>query len=224
MLILTVWLIACNSDPEIPPAENLVVNLGNDTTLYVGDTLILDAGPGFDSYLWNDSLATEQTLPVTETGEYWVVVTKNDQIAMDTISVSFVCDSTYTVAFFEWSLTIPCSYTNGAGGGIDSYSIHIRSESQDVVIEYERGPGTFQDYDTLYQLPDTYGNLNETIDIFNNDNQEIGRVYFRTTSYAFRNILGGFFIKEDSYYLGIMRLEYASDKADEVIEILSTIE
>lgn len=51
-----------------------VVNLGNDTVICHGKTLTLDAlNPGA-SYRWNDN-STNQTLPVTATGNYSVVVT-----------------------------------------------------------------------------------------------------------------------------------------------------
>ncbi len=50
---------------------DLEVDLGEDLITY--DPVVLDAGAGFISYLWNDS-STEQTLTVTETGEYSVTV------------------------------------------------------------------------------------------------------------------------------------------------------
>ncbi len=37
------------------------LNLGNDATLHINETLLLDAGAGFDSYLWSDG-STAQTL------------------------------------------------------------------------------------------------------------------------------------------------------------------
>lgn len=51
-----------------------VVNLGNDTVICHGNTLTLDARNPGASYRWNDN-STNQTLPVTATGNYSVVVT-----------------------------------------------------------------------------------------------------------------------------------------------------
>lgn len=47
--------------------------LGNDTTLVLceNDTLVLDPGPGFNTYLWQDG-STESTYVVDTTGLYWV--------------------------------------------------------------------------------------------------------------------------------------------------------
>lgn len=46
------------------------IDLGNDTTLCPGEQLLLDAGAGFDSYLWQDG-SVGQTYNVTADGQYW---------------------------------------------------------------------------------------------------------------------------------------------------------
>ncbi len=51
-----------------------VVALIGDTTLCNGDSITLDAGPGFNSYLWNDG-STNQNLTVNTAGSYSVTVT-----------------------------------------------------------------------------------------------------------------------------------------------------
>ena len=51
-----------------------VVDLGNDTSIYEGESLILDAGEGFVSYLWNNG-STLQTISVDQSGSYSVTVT-----------------------------------------------------------------------------------------------------------------------------------------------------
>jgi hypothetical protein len=50
------------------------VNLGNDTIICDGQTLLLDAGSGMSSYAWNSGADT-QTLLVNSDGIYGVVVT-----------------------------------------------------------------------------------------------------------------------------------------------------
>jgi len=62
------------------------IDLGNDTTVCVYlDPYILDAGPDFDSYLWNDG-STDQTYDVFNDGTYFV-----------TVSNAFGCEATDTI-------------------------------------------------------------------------------------------------------------------------------
>jgi len=52
------------------------VDLGNDTTICAGATVTLDAGPGFDEYLWSNN-ATTQTITVGVAGTYSVDVSSS---------------------------------------------------------------------------------------------------------------------------------------------------
>ncbi len=45
----------------------------HDTTICLNDTLVLDPGSGYSGYLWSDS-SMAQTLPVGDSGTYWVTV------------------------------------------------------------------------------------------------------------------------------------------------------
>jgi gliding motility-associated-like protein len=68
------------------------INLGNDTTLCVGQTLLLDAtSPNAGSYLWQDN-SSNSTYTVTQQGTYFVKVTNDDNcsLATDTISVTMI--------------------------------------------------------------------------------------------------------------------------------------
>jgi len=69
-----------------------VVNLGNDTTILVTETLTLDAGNPGMIYLWSTN-DTTQTITVAYTGNlsdtYWVDVNNNGCMGSDTIVVSF---------------------------------------------------------------------------------------------------------------------------------------
>ncbi len=71
-----------------PPPVPCSVNLGNDTAFCSGEESIeLDAGPGFTSYLWSDS-STAQTFTVTVSGTYWVQVTNSANCtATDTVNI-----------------------------------------------------------------------------------------------------------------------------------------
>jgi hypothetical protein len=74
--------------PVVARINNASVFLGNDTT--AADSLVLDAGPGFVSYLWSNS-ATLQTTTVYTSDIYIVQVEdSNGCTASDTINVSII--------------------------------------------------------------------------------------------------------------------------------------
>ena len=66
----------------------VVVNLGNDTTLCAGQNLTLDAGNAGAAYTWSTG-ATTQTISVAATGNYSVTVTAGTCTDRDTINVTF---------------------------------------------------------------------------------------------------------------------------------------
>jgi gliding motility-associated-like protein len=64
-----------------------IVNLGPDTSL-CGGSIVLDAGPGFVNYLWQNG-SSASTYNVTTTGTYWAVVTDaNTCIGYDSVLVT----------------------------------------------------------------------------------------------------------------------------------------
>ena len=63
------------------------INLGNDTSICKGDSLVLDAGKGFNQYLWNTG-ASSQTLHVNQIGTYSVSASlRNGCVTNDSIRV-----------------------------------------------------------------------------------------------------------------------------------------
>ncbi|MBE0655435.1 MAG: hypothetical protein IH594_16660, partial [Bacteroidales bacterium] len=75
---------------QVEMLEVQEIELGNDTTLCNGDLILLDAGFGFVSYLWQDGL-TNSTYYAGASGWYWVEVTdENACIAADSIHLDFV--------------------------------------------------------------------------------------------------------------------------------------
>ena len=63
------------------------LDLGSDTLMCQFSSFTLDPGPGFTSYLWQDS-TNNQTITISSTGNYWVTVTDvNGCKATDSISV-----------------------------------------------------------------------------------------------------------------------------------------
>lgn len=65
------------------------VFLGNDTTIMMGQTLILDAGNPGSSYLWSTG-STSQTIPVTVSGTYSVTVSNYCGTGDDEVEVSVI--------------------------------------------------------------------------------------------------------------------------------------
>jgi hypothetical protein len=64
------------------------LDLGNDTTICEGNSIILDATNNYYSYNWNDSISFNQTINIDTTGYYNVIVSDgNGCIAYDNITV-----------------------------------------------------------------------------------------------------------------------------------------
>ncbi len=73
--------------------NTVLVNLGNDTLLCPGSTMVLNAGNPGASYLWQNA-STAQTFTVNTAGTYWVKVTQTGCIGTDTIHVQYYNTST----------------------------------------------------------------------------------------------------------------------------------
>jgi len=79
-------------------AGNYYVELGQDTTICLGESIILDAGSGFETYLWSSN-DTSQTLAIDIAGTYYVTVTDANacqgygQITIDMIHFSAEIDT-----------------------------------------------------------------------------------------------------------------------------------
>lgn len=63
-------------------------DLGNDTTLCIGDSLLLDASIVSGTYLWQDN-STDSTFLVTSPGTYYIEINANCTIIYDTIIVDY---------------------------------------------------------------------------------------------------------------------------------------
>lgn len=65
------------------------IHLGNDTSFCMNQSMVLDAGSGFDTYAWNTGAATE-TIIAGHQGNYTVKATSNDCSAYDTLAILHV--------------------------------------------------------------------------------------------------------------------------------------
>ncbi len=91
------------------------VDLGNDTTVYLPGSYLLDAGSGFAGYFWSDG-STAQTLTVTESGTFSVTVTNgNGCESSDEVSVSIEPNATHE-ATLTGKLTL---FPNPASGWVN---------------------------------------------------------------------------------------------------------
>ncbi len=103
------------------------VSLGEDSDICEGTSTTLDAGAGMAAYLWNTG-ATDQTITVTESGEYWVKVTNESGCEdADTVTVSV--------------LPLPTQAATPAGQAIVDYfidpSTDYTSEGAEYALDYE---------------------------------------------------------------------------------------
>ena len=65
-----------------------VIDLGNDTSICQGETLLLDAENPGGTYLWQNA-SVNQTFSVSQAGLYWVEVNTNNCISRDSIQVNY---------------------------------------------------------------------------------------------------------------------------------------
>jgi uncharacterized protein (TIGR02145 family) len=72
------------------------VNLGNDATFCPGDSVTLDAGPGFTGYLWSTG-ATTRSIKAFAAGTYWVSASRWGCTASDTITLSMLTAPTVNI-------------------------------------------------------------------------------------------------------------------------------
>lgn len=81
---------------------NPLVELGNDTTICEGETLVLDAGNAGATYVWSASQLTTQTRPVSQAGLYVVNVTAaNGCVGVGSINVEVMGAPTASTIYVQ---------------------------------------------------------------------------------------------------------------------------
>jgi gliding motility-associated-like protein len=86
----TYWVVIDNGVCSATDTMNItafaIPDIGSDTMVCVGTTLLLDAGNPGSTYLWSTT-ATSQTITVGTTGLYWVDVTSGSCTFRDSIDI-----------------------------------------------------------------------------------------------------------------------------------------
>jgi len=121
---------------EITVSPLPVVSLGDTIFVCEGTEIVLDAGAGFSSYLWNNGIST-QTLTVSQQGTYSVLVTNaNGCSGSDSIYVGFnpKPEVVFTVAGVNQGDSVfACEGTEiilDAGAGFTAYQWNDNSTQQ----------------------------------------------------------------------------------------------
>ena len=117
---------------------SLNVNLGNNTSICIGDSIVLNAGTNATTYLWNTG-ATTSTIKVGVAGDYWVETKKGNCSSSDTITVAVA----QPPVIFIGNDTIMCPgdlVTLDAGAGFDGYLWSNGSTQSSITINY---PGIY---------------------------------------------------------------------------------
>jgi gliding motility-associated-like protein len=117
------------------------VDLGADTTICIGESIVFDPGPGYASYHWQDN-STNQTFTASQTGTYWVQVSNDDGCtAVDSINL-FVDDPSISVDLGPDKKVCPgTSVTLQPAFGIfNSYLWSTGATTQTITVT---NPGTY---------------------------------------------------------------------------------
>ena len=168
------------------------VNLGNDTSLCDGATLVLDAGNMGASYLWQDN-SSNQTLLVSASGTYWVDVTNGMGTTRDTIvisaynSASFgvpdttVCGGIHTLAVLGDTAGYDYLWWDAAvGGNLIGMGDALAVELYDTTTYYIEGANVVRSnfYSGLVDYASTnYGSRSNFYDIANSSSPVRGLAF-----------------------------------------------
>ncbi|MBO5798998.1 MAG: T9SS type B sorting domain-containing protein, partial [Paludibacteraceae bacterium] len=132
--VVTVKSVVCEASDTVvvEVAEELVVDLGGDTV--VCETLTLDAGGVYDTYVWYrgaEQVSEESAIEVSESGEYRVEVTQGACGGSGEVSVK-VSPATVPSGTFKVSYVVSDTASDGAFG-------KSLTEQDGLVVDIEEG-------------------------------------------------------------------------------------
>lgn len=109
-----------------------VLDLVTDTVFCETSTIILDAGSGFDTYVWSNGDLT-QTTAINASGVYTVTVTNTDGCA-NSGSINVTENPLPILSFTDTSFCATSSVVLDAGAGFDTYSWSNGDPTQTTTI------------------------------------------------------------------------------------------
>jgi len=110
------------------------IKLGVDSPICSGDSVLLDAGPGFDQYQWSTGVNTQQVY-IKATGLYSVVgFTAEGCRSFDTLAITQLFALPVVSLNNDSTLCIGDKRTLNAGSGYASYSWNTGSNSQSITV------------------------------------------------------------------------------------------
>jgi len=130
---VTVTTSGCSSTDVIVAdfEDNISINLGSDISSCAGENVSIDAGSGFDTYLWSTG-STEQSITATANGTYSVTVTSGScPNASDAITVTF---NDLPVIDMEEMTEACVSTTVDAGVGFTGYLWSTTETTQSIIV------------------------------------------------------------------------------------------
>ncbi|MEO8148100.1 MAG: T9SS type A sorting domain-containing protein [Bacteroidia bacterium] len=107
----------------VNPLPTATVTANGATTFCSGNNVTLNAGAGFNSYLWSTG-ATTQTILVNQTGNFSVIVTNSNNCSATSAATSLTVNPLPTANITANGATTFCVGNNvmlGAGAGFNSY-------------------------------------------------------------------------------------------------------
>jgi len=138
------------------------VSLGKDTTICAGATLVLDAGPGFSQYDWQDN-STSELLIAREAGKYSVTVKDQHGCnASSTISISLMTmpkvnlggDTLLCNSFFPLKAGLHGASYRWQDSSTDSVFLPTKAGKYWVVVTYRCG--TASDTINIHSMNDIF--------------------------------------------------------------------
>ncbi|MCF8365156.1 MAG: gliding motility-associated C-terminal domain-containing protein [Bacteroidales bacterium] len=118
---------------QITFSPGIEISIGNDTTYCFGDTNLISAGSGFESYLWQDG-STDSTFMASQSGTYWVeVIDEYGCFGYDTINLTFlpspdISFGNDTLICFDQTLSL------NVGEGFDNILWQDGSQGQSFLV------------------------------------------------------------------------------------------
>ncbi|HEY5966605.1 MAG TPA: gliding motility-associated C-terminal domain-containing protein [Chitinophagaceae bacterium] len=110
------------------------IDLGADTAICIGDSLLMNAGTGFSQYQWNNGMNTQQFY-ANSTGTYSIVgITTEGCKSFDTLMITKLWELPVISLNQDPTLCVGDTRVLDAGSGYVSYSWNTGSNSQSITV------------------------------------------------------------------------------------------